>query len=154
MEETDLASVVDVMEGDTENHFGVLADEGGVAGVSDGGDKFAMFGFEKLAKFAPRRFAGGFWRGEPIASLDAEGATLFTEQASTCNIFPVRSVDGEFPNIVASALWTPNSGACGYAAKGLLEVRAVPGFLLVGFGEESKEQSRVCVEMSWGSPWH
>src|SRR5260370_4030271 len=77
---------------------------------------------------------------EEIASSEHERATLPAFDSSPHGILPVRGMERHFPDIVPARSGTPRGLLRGYSLDGLLEIRSMPGFFLVGFIEQREHE--------------
>src|SRR5690242_8016980 len=76
--------------------------------------------FQQLANIAPFRFTGGFRRRKPIASFDDKRSAALSKQASAYHVLPVSRMNRELPNIVSSALRSPECHLSRNASQSLL----------------------------------
>src|SRR5260370_21906362 len=113
-----------------------------------------VFSLQQLLVGAP----GGIFRlafcgrQEEIASFEHERAALPAFDSSPHGILPVRGMERHFPDIVPARSGTPRGLLRGYSLDGLLEIRSMPGFFLVGFIEQREhELCGIHGTSSWGA---
>src|SRR5690349_7886904 len=101
-----------------------------------------MFALQQLPVGSP----GGFRcvallrTQEEIATLQHKRASLSAFDPATRHIFPISSVQRQFPDIVASRSRAPGGLHNRNAFEGLLQIWSMPGFFLVRFVEQSHGQ--------------
>ena len=98
-----------------------------------------MFSIQYCYIGPPRLFAAFDGPGKPVAPLKGKRAALFPKQATPDRIFPVRSVNGNFPNIMPPGLGTPRRFVCCNSANRSAQVWPVPRGPLIGFVQQSQQ---------------
>src|SRR5690349_754763 len=104
----DLSGVIKVVGGEAEKiDFGGhrLGDYGVEIGIAHSGDRFAQAGVHLVQQGevllpGPRQIAlGGFGAWEPIRAFAWEAASLLASELPAYNIFPVRRMDDQLPDV-------------------------------------------------------
>jgi hypothetical protein len=140
--EADLAGVVHVMKGDAVDAADNFLRARAIGGVVKRRDQGAMLAFKEFSIGAPSgiRRSASFWAREKIAALERERSALSAFDFAAYHVFPVGSVESQLPNIVSSGSGTPCGLRRGDASDGLAKVWSVPGFLRIGFVDQTRKQ--------------
>jgi len=95
--------------------------------------------------YAPNNAAlvvvGDFDPAATNAWIDKYFSAIPASKLPANHIFPISGVQRNFPDVVPPCSRTPSSLHHGHALEGLLEVRSMPRFSLVGFVQQSKHKS-------------
>ena len=108
----------------------------------DGSAHGAMLAFEQFLVGTPGGFGGfAFFRpGKKIAALQNERAAFAAFHSAPHCIFPINSVQRHLPNIMTAKSRTPRGLLNRHTFDRLPQVRAVPGFFLVAFVQQSEHK--------------